>query len=116
MKDDHKKKSDGLSIDHKIDPWGESSPLQRAMGLEFTIRKSDGVKVNDERKSDGVDPEKKSDGVRVDHEKKSNGVRIHHKRKSDKVKDDHKKTSDGLSVDNEIDRWGESSPLQRAMG
>ena len=74
------------------------------------------MKVNDERKSNGVDIKKKSDGVRVDHEKKSNGVRIHHKRKSDKVKDDQKKTSDGLSVDNEIDRWGESSLLQRAMG
>ena len=43
-------------------------------------------------------------------------MRIHHKRKSDKVKDDHKKKSDGLSVDHEIDGWGESSPLQRAMG
>ena len=43
-------------------------------------------------------------------------MRIHHKRKSDKVKDDHKKKSDGLSVDHEIDQWGESSPLQRAMG
>ena len=35
---------------------------ERAMGCEFTIRKSDGVRV---------DHEKKSDGVRVDHEKKS---------------------------------------------
>ena len=43
-------------------------------------------------------------------------MRIGHKRKSDKVKDDHKKKSDGLSVDHEIDGWGESSPLQRAMG
>ena len=43
-------------------------------------------------------------------------MRVHHKRKSDKVKDDHKKKSDGLSVDHEIDPWGESSPLQRAMG
>ena len=38
--------------------------------------------------------EKKSDGVRGDHEKKSNGVRVYH----------------------EKERWGESSPLQRAMG
>ena len=33
---------------------------ERAMGREFTIRKSDGVRVNHE---------KKSDGVRVDHER-----------------------------------------------
>ena len=37
---------------------------QRAMGLEFTIRKSNGVRVHHE---------KKSDGVRVHHEKKSDG-------------------------------------------
>ena len=43
-------------------------------------------------------------------------MRIHNKSKSNKVKDDHKKKSDELSVDHEIDRWGESSPLQRAMG
>ena len=35
------------------------------MGLEFTIKKSDGVRVYHE---------KNSDGVRVDHEKKSDGV------------------------------------------
>ena len=34
------------------------------MGQEFTIRKSDGVRVHYERKSAGV---------RVDHEKKSDG-------------------------------------------
>ena len=44
------------------------------MGWEFTI--------------------KKSDEVRVDHEKKTNGVRV-----------DHEKVI-----------WGESSPLERAMG
>ena len=38
--------------------------------------------------------EKKSDGVRGDHEKKSNGVRVYHEKEG----------------------WGESSPLQRAMG
>ena len=43
-------------------------------------------------------------------------MRVHHKRKSDGVKDDHKKKSDGLRLDHEIDRWGESSLLQRAMG
>ena len=36
---------------------------KRGIGLEFTIRKSDGVKVH--------------------YEKKSNGVRVHHERKSD---------------------------------
>ena len=39
-----------------------------------------------------VDHEKKSDGVR-EHEKKSEGVRVHHKK----------------------ERWGESSPWERAM-
>ena len=39
---------------------------ERAMECEFTITKSDGVRV---------DHEKKSYGVRVDHEKKSDGVR-----------------------------------------
>ena len=36
-------------------------------------------------------------------------------RKSNGVKDDHKKKSDGVRVDHEKDRWGESSPLERAM-
>ena len=44
---------------------------KRAMGLEFTIRKSDGASVHYERKSAGV---------RVHHEKKSDGVRVHHER------------------------------------
>ena len=35
----------------------------------------------------------KSDGVRVDDEKKGDGVRVHHKK----------------------ERWGESSPSERAM-
>ena len=43
---------------------------KRAMGLEFTMRKSNRVRVHHE---------KKSDGARVDHEKKSNGVRVHHR-------------------------------------
>ena len=47
MRVDHKKKRDG-----------------------FTIRKSDGVRVHNE---------KKSDLVRFYLEKKSNGVRVHHK-------------------------------------
>ena len=37
---------------------------------------------------------RKTDGVRVHHERKSDGVRIHH----------------------EKERWGESSPSERAMG
>ena len=48
------------------------------MGCEFTIRKSDGVRVYHERKSDGVKDAKKSDGVRVQHERKSDWVRVHH--------------------------------------
>ena len=43
-------------------------------------------------------------------------MRVHHKGKSDGVKDDHKKKRDGVRVDHEKDQWGESSPLQRAMG
>ena len=54
--------------------------------------------------------------MRVDHEKKSHGVRVHDKRKSDRVKDDHKIKSDEVRVDHEKDRWGDSSPLKRAMG
>ena len=41
------------------------------MGLEFTIRKSDGVRVHHE---------KKSDRVRVHHERKSDEVRVHHEK------------------------------------
>ena len=43
-------------------------------------------------------------------------MRVHHKRKSNGVIDDHKKKSDGVRVDHEKDRWGESSPLETAMG
>ena len=41
--------------------WSESSPRKRTMGGEFTMRKSDGVRVHQE---------KYSDGVRFHHEKK----------------------------------------------
>ena len=41
------------------------------MGLELTIRKSDGVRVHHE---------KKSDGVRVHHERKSNTVIVHNEK------------------------------------
>ena len=37
---------------------------------------------------------RKSDGVRVYHEKKSDGVRVHHQK----------------------ERWGKSSPKERAIG
>ena len=41
------------------------------MGREFTIKKSDEVRV---------DHEKKTDGVRVDHKKKKDSVRVHHEK------------------------------------
>ena len=47
------------------------------MGLEFTMRKRDRVRVHQEKR---VDYDKKSDGVRVFHEKKSDGVRVHHEK------------------------------------
>ena len=65
------------------------------MGLKFTTRKSDGVRVHYGNRSDGV---------RVDHEKKSRGVRIYYERKSDGVKVHHQK-----------ERWGESSPKEPGM-
>ena len=37
--------------------------------------------------------------------RKSDGVRVHQEKKSD-----------GVRVDNKKDRWGDSSPLERAMG
>ena len=37
-------------------------------------------------------------------------------KKSDEVRVDHEKTTDGVRVDHEKVRWGESSPLERAMG
>ena len=47
------------------------------MGWEFTI--------------------KKSDEVRVDHEKKTNGARVHHEKKSDMVRVHHEKVRWGES-------------------
>ena len=44
---------------------------KRAIGSEFTMRKSDGVRV---------DNKTKRDGVRVYYEKKSDGIRVHHKK------------------------------------
>ena len=68
-----------MRVYHEKERWGE-----------FTITKSDGVRVHYEKNCarDRVDYEKKSDGVRVDHEKKSAGLRVYH----------------------EKEQWGESSP------
>ena len=49
MRGDHEKKSNRVRVHHEKERWGE-----------FTIRKSDGLRVHHE---------KKSDGVRVQHEK-----------------------------------------------
>ena len=54
--------------------------------------------------------------MRVYHEKKSDELRVQQKRKSDGVKDDNKIKSDGVRVGHEKDRWGKSSPLERAIG
>ena len=53
-----------MRVDHEKERWGE-----------FTIRKSDGMRVHHKKKSNGVGihHEKESDGVRVDQEKKSIG-------------------------------------------
>ena len=59
------------------------------MGWEFTI--------------------KKSDEVRVDHEKKTDGVRIVHKKNRDRVRVQHEKVN-GVRVHDEKERWGESLP------
>ena len=59
------------------------------MGWEFTIKKSDKVRV---------DHEKKADGVRIDHEKKRDRVRVHHEKVN------------GVRVHDEKERWGENLP------
>ena len=43
-------------------------------------------------------------------------MRLYHDKKRDGVRDDHEKKSDGVRVYHEKERWGESSPSQRAMG
>ena len=48
--------------------------------------------------------------------RKSDGVRVHYKKKSNQVRVDHEKKSDWVRVDLEKDQWGETSPLERAMG
>ena len=37
-------------------------------------------------------------------------------KKRDEVRVDHEKKTDGVRVDHEKVQWGESSPLERAMG
>ena len=77
------------------------------MGCEFTMRKSDRLRVHDEEKSDEVrvDYERKSGGVSVEHERKSDGLRVQHE-KEQRVRVHHKKEG-----------WRESSPWEkRAMG
>ena len=63
------------------------------------------MRVDHEKESDGGELTMRKRAIRVDHVKESNAVRVHHKRKSDV----------GVRVDHEKDRWGESSPLERAM-
>ena len=46
---DDEKKSAGVRVDHEKERWSESSPRKRAMGREFTMRKSDGVRVHQEK-------------------------------------------------------------------
>ena len=58
------------------------------------------------KKVDGVEfTIKESDEVTVDHEKKPDGIRVDREKKRDRVRVHHEKV-----------RWGESSPLERAMG
>ena len=47
------RKTDSVSIRNEKERWGESSPSERPMGGDFTMRKSDGVRVNHEKKTDG---------------------------------------------------------------
>ena len=49
-----------MRVHHEKERWGE-----------FTIKKSDGMRVHQEKKTDGVrlQHERKRDGVRVQHEK-----------------------------------------------
>ena len=45
--------------------------MRKIAGVEFTIKKTDEVRV---------DNEKKTNGVRVDHEKKGDKVRVQHEK------------------------------------
>ena len=66
------RKSDGLRVHHEKERWGE-----------FTIRKSDRVRVTIRKGALGWGfTMRKSDRVRVRHEKKSNGARVDHEKKA----------------------------------
>ena len=43
-------------------------------------------------------------------------MRINYKKKSSGVRVDHEKKSDRVTVHQEKERWGESSPKEKAMG
>ena len=43
------RKSNTVRIHDEKERWGEKSPKKRAMGGDFTIRKSDRVKVHHEK-------------------------------------------------------------------
>ena len=47
MKVHHEKKSEGVKVHHEKERWGGSSPKERAMGREFTMRKSDAVRPSE---------------------------------------------------------------------
>ena len=48
--------------------------------------------------------------------RKRGGVRVHYKKKSNGVRVDHEKKSDSVTVHLEKERWGESSPQEKAIG
>ena len=48
------RKSNRVRINDEKERWGESSSKKRRMGVDFTMRKSNGVRVDHEKKSDRV--------------------------------------------------------------
>ena len=42
------RKSNRVRIHDKKERWGQSSPKKRAMGGDYTMKRSDGVRVNQE--------------------------------------------------------------------
>ena len=53
------------------------------------------MRVHHEKERRGELTIRKSDGIRVPQEKKNDGVRIHHEKESDRVRVDHGKKSNG---------------------
>ena len=80
------------------------------------MRKSDAVRVyhKKERWGEGS-PRERSMGERSPSKKTLRGE-LTMRKKSDRLTVDHEKKSDGVRVDHEKERWGESSPSERAMG